>query len=267
MQKNQICILIKLEKSMKEHDQRIYKSIVNINYDSTRQFFSQRAEMFEKVGKLSVTMYQDNNPDLTKLRDEHERSLVTPLLGLTIDSKVLDIGCGVGRWGFHLVRQISLYVGTDFCPDLIEIAKKEAETNYKDQNVFFQTISCTEITAEKLIKKPPFNLIIIAGLFVYLNDTDCMKLLTLIPKLTSKHSTIYIREPIAFENRLTLQNYFSNELNTNYNAIYRTEQEYFSFLSDTLFDSGFKISHSGFLFPEELENRAETKQRYYILKN
>ncbi len=252
---------------MKENNQRIYKRIVNIDYGSTRQFFSQRAGMFEKVGKLSVTMYQDNNPDLTKRRDEHEKSFITPLLGLKNDSKVLDIGCGIGRWGFHLIRQISLYIGTDFCPDLIEIAKKEAETNYKDLNIFFQTISCTEITADKLIKKPPFNLIIIAGLLAYLNDTDCVNLLTFIPKLTSEHSMIYIREPIASENRLTLQNYYSNELNTNYNAIYRTEQEYFTFLSDTLFDSGFKISNSGSLFPEELENRTETKQWYYILKN
>ncbi len=252
---------------MKENNQRIHKSVVNIDYGSTRRFFSQRAEAFEKVGKLSVTMYQDDNPDLAKRRDEHERSFITPLLGLTNDSKVLDIGCGVGRWGFHLIRQISLYVGTDFCPDLIEIAKKEAATNYKDLNIFFQTMSCTEMTAEKLIKKPPFDLIIIAGVLVYLNDADCMNLLTLIPRFTSEQSTIYIREPVASENRLTLQNYFSSELNTNYNAIYRTEQEYFTFLSDTLFASGFKISNSGFLFPKELEKRTETKQRYYILKN
>lgn len=251
---------------MEENNQRIYKSVVNIDYSSTRQFFSQRAELFDKVGKLNVTMYQDKNPDLAKRRDEHEKKIITPLLGLTNSSKVLDIGCGVGRWGFHIIKDISLYLGTDFCADLIEIAKKEAKTNYRDLNVFFQEISCDEIIGERLIKKPPFDSIIIAGLFAYLNDRDCMHVLKYIPSLVSDHATVYIREPIASENRLTLQNFFSSELNSNYNAIYRTEQEYLSFLSDTLFDAGFKVLHSGFLFPEELENRAETRQRYYILK-
>ena len=252
---------------MKERNQRIYKNIVDIDYDATLQFFSQRAELFEKVGKLSVTMYQDKNPELARRRDEQEKNVITPLLGLTSESRVLDIGCGIGRWGFHVIQQIALYVGTDFSRGLIEIAKKEAETNYKNLNLFFQEISCTDITAERLIKKPPFDSIIIAGLFVYLNDTDCLKVLKYIPELTHRNSTVYIREPVASESRLTLQDFYSNDLNAHYNAIYRTEQEYLAFLSESLFEAGFKISQAGFLFPEELENRTETRQRYYILKN
>jgi len=252
---------------MKNKNRRVHKKIVNINYISTRKFFSQRAEKFDKVGKLSVTMYQDNNPELTEQRDKYEINKIFPMLELTKDSRVLDIGCGVGRWGFHIIDQISLYLGTDFCAGLIEIACIEAEKKYQSQNLFFQEISCTDLTPENLIKKPPFNLIIIAGLFLYLNDIDCMKLLALISKLTSKHSTIYIREPLASENRLTLYDYFSTELNSNYNAIYRTEKEFSSMLNKTLLNSGFKISDFGFLYPEELENRTETKQRYFILKD
>ncbi len=252
---------------MEDNKHRVHKDIVDIDYSSTRQFFAQRAELFEEVGNLSVTMYQDHNPELVRRRDAHEKKVITPLLGLREESKVLDIGCGVGRWGFHIGGKISLYLGTDFSPDLIEIARKGAEANNENQNLFFQEISCTDITVERLIKKPPFDSIIIAGLFVYLNDRDCLSILRYIPKLTSGPATIYIREPVASEDRLTLQDFYSRELNTNYNAIYRTEQEYLAFLSDTLFDAGFQLLHSGFLFPEELENRSETRQKYYILKN
>lgn len=246
---------------------RIKKEVVNIDYGATSQFFNKRAELVDKIGKLSVTMYQDNNPELTKLRDEREKKIITPLLGLSTFSKVIDIGCGVGRWGFYLIDKVESYIGTDFSSGLIEIAQRDAEVKYKDKNIIFQVISCTELSEDKLILKPPFSIIIVAGVFSYLNDSDCINLLKTISQLASQKATVYIREPIATEDRLTLHDFYSNELNSNYNAIYRTEKEYLSFFSNTLINEGFNIVNREYLYSEDLENRAETRQKYFILKN
>ena len=69
------------------------------------------------------------------------------------------------------------------------------------------------------------------------------------------------------EERLTLKDYFSDELQDNYNAIYRTQQEMLKFIKDNFVQTGFDITHQDFLFKEDdLNNRKETRQYYYILE-
>ena len=69
------------------------------------------------------------------------------------------------------------------------------------------------------------------------------------------------------EERLTLKDYFSDELQDNYNAIYRTQQEMLKFIKDNFVQTGFDITQQDFLFKEDdLNNRKETRQYYYILE-
>lgn len=67
--------------------------------------------------------------------------------------------------------------------------------------------------------------------------------------------------------RLTLKDFFSEDLNDNYNAIYRTRDELVHFFEEELFQKGFQIEQEGFLFQEQgLNNRTETTQYYFILQ-
>ncbi len=244
--------------------QRIYNEVVSIEYDATRQFFEERGRKAASVGMLNATMYQDQNPELAFARDNFEKKAVLDLILLQPFFKVLDIGCGAGRWGFFLADHIDRYLGIDFSAALINVAVAEKANCPSAHKLSFQNISATEILNHPLLVPPPFHFFIISGLMTYLNDADCAALLSQISLLSARPSMVYVREPSAVDCRLTLNRYFSEELHTEYSAIYRTDAEYQKIFQTTLGNEGFVLQTAQNLFPENLCNRKETNQRIYI---
>lgn len=241
---------------------RIKKNIENINYDETQFFFQNRAKKYNSSYPYSVTMYQDSHPELTEKRNIQEVKKLRDLLRLDSSSRILDLACGIGRWAEQIDSNIDYYYGVDFASNLIEIAKKRITSEKKH----FLTGAITNI--QKVIPNKTFNRVLIIGALVYLNDNDIIQMFTQIEHLCESKCIICIREPIALEERLTLKDFFSEELASNYNAIYRTRPELINLLTPSLLENGFSISLEGFLFENEtqLNNRKETSQYFFILQ-
>ena len=153
-----------------------------------------------------------------------------------------------------------MYCGVDFSKELIDIAK----SRNRKKNFFFYNSSIEKI-GDILSEK--YNTVLLIGILMYLNDKDLASVLENIEKICEGHSILCIREPVGISDRLTLKDYFSEELKDNYSAIYRTRKELFEFFMSPFFKKGFYIKEQGFLFEgEELNNRKETSQYYYILE-
>lgn len=103
---------------------RIIGKISDIDTDVTRTFFDNRIKK-KLPHRYNYVIYQDANPELALERDMYEKSKIGPLLKIQRYSKVLDIGCGVGRWGDEIAPQLieGKYVGIDFSKQLIQIAQ------------------------------------------------------------------------------------------------------------------------------------------------
>lgn len=243
---------------------RIKEEITEIDYSETKQFFKKRAGKFKENNPYSVTMYQDDNQELVTERNQKEVEKLLPMLKLHKNSRVLDVGCGIGRWADALPECIEEYCGVDFCGELIEIANNRN----KKRNFFFYEGATDEI--EQVLQKREkgrYNTILVIGNFVYLNDEDLKTALSQIERICEPHAIICIREPIGIEDRLTLKDFFSDELKDNYNAIYRTRTELKNYFESSFIEKGFWIREEGFLFDEDkLNNRKETAQYYYILE-
>lgn len=243
---------------------RITESITDIDYEETKQFFKNRAGKFREDNPYSVTMYQDNNQKLVRERNKKEVEKLLPLLKLQNESRVLDVACGIGRWADALPEEIEEYCGVDFSGELIEIANRRN----KKPNFSFLEGATTEI--EQVMEKNhrgKYNRILMIGILIYLNDRDMKSALTQIEKRCESNTIICVREPVGIKDRLTLKDFFSEELKDNYNAIYRTRKELMVFFESTLIEKGFRIQKEGFLFQEDmLNNRKETAQYYYILE-
>lgn len=243
---------------------RIKEKITDIDYGETRQFFKNRADKFQEDNPYSVTMYQDNNKELVKRRNREEIDKLLPLLHLNEGSKVLDIACGIGRWADALPDEIAEYCGVDFSSELIEIASGR---NIK-KNFTFLEGAATEL--EDVLGrsgKGKYNAVLMIGILIYLNDADIISALEQIEKRCEEHTVICIREPVGVQERLTLKEFFSDELKDNYNAIYRNRKELVEFFDEAFIKKGFCITEEGVLFDEDaLNNRKETVQYYYILE-
>lgn len=235
----------------------------DINYDATRRFFQNRARKYKKENPYAVTMYQDNQPDLVVKRNQAEAEKILPMLQLDNNSRILDVACGIGRWSDLITTDISCYCGIDFCQQFIDIA---TEKNRSLVNRLFLCGNTGELSALlKTRQQYSFNRILMFGIAIYLNDDSLCTLYQQACEFSEKSSLICIREPIGIEGRLTLKEFYSQELDDMYNAIYRSRDEFLQVFKETFFPAGYVIKEEGFLFKDELNNRKETSQYYYLL--
>ncbi len=241
---------------------RIIDKKENINYVDTKDFFDRRAHKYKENNPYSVTMYQDNNSDLVNKRNLIETKKLMSLLSLNSDCKVLDLACGIGRWSDAIGNNMKSYVGIDFSEELIKIASSRNK-NAKSTFLVGPATNLNDVLESSL----SFNRVLLIGILMYLNDEDLIKTLNSVEKYCEDECRICIREPLGLENRLTLKDFYSQELEDSYNAIYRTREEVLTYIDSTLLKKGFYIEKEGFLFNEgELNNRKETAQYYFILK-
>jgi ubiquinone/menaquinone biosynthesis C-methylase UbiE len=234
---------------------RLYGEKEDINTDSVKDFFDRRAS--KEVDNLMVITSFQEKENLNK-RQEEESKVLLDKISLQ-GKKVIEIGCGLGRWAAFFHDKCDEYLGIDYSRNLIKIAKE----NYNYANCHFQEMSAFDIDIEKLIVNPPFDIIFIAGVLIYLNDADIPLMIKEINKISSKNKVIYVRETISkLDTRLTLKDFYSDDLKVDYNAIYRTENELLSFFKQFKDISNIESNP----IHETLNKHEETGYKYFILR-
>lgn len=170
-----------------------------------------------------------------------------------------NVGCGIGRWVNNLKSEIDVYHGIDFSEIFVNKAC-EAYRNYN--NVYFYKMSATDIDRNILLNK--YDLVIMNGICMYINDIQLSDLFNKLNELISDDGCIYLQESISImENRLTLKDFYSKDLNSNYSPIYRTKIEYEKMIARSL--TSFEIMTTGLLLDKETGAREETNAQYWFL--
>jgi cyclopropane fatty-acyl-phospholipid synthase-like methyltransferase len=245
---------------------RIKDNIIEINSKQIKDFYSGRAKNYNEQFPYVPIMFQDSNPELTLERDKHEKETILPMLELQPNHKVIDIGCGIGRWAEAVLPYCKKYLGIDFCDELIKIAKSRIYC--KQNDVEFSVMKFQDVVnnTSSLGITPPFNRVIISGVCTYLNDYELEDCFVKLENIVDIDTIIYIREPVGIESRLTLKQYFSDEMKSYYNAIYRTVAEYHELIDRTFIKYGFEIIEEREMLTNSLRNRNETTQYFFVLK-
>ena len=208
-------------------------------------------------------LYQDSDPALALARDRHEKAILLPMIAPAPTDRVLDMGCGLGRWTGDLVDRVAHYVGTDPIAPFIEFAQQKH--GWRD-NVTFHVCGAEEIDLERLSECTPFDIILIAGVLHYLNDAICEDSFERVLRCAAPVCRIVIRVPISTGNRLTLTNEWSQELRHKYSAIYRSRTEYLRWFDAIFTPSRFHLGGDVSLYPDTMNNRTETRQHVFLLQ-
>jgi SAM-dependent methyltransferase len=236
----------------------------SIDRASVVAFFEQRAKKAETLGPVRAVIYQDRHPNLAEKRDAAEKALLLPKLGLSAIDRVLDLGCGTGRWAEAIVPVAGHYHGVDVSPGLVAIAQGHFASY---SNARFTVSGVDELSADRLGDALPFSRILCCGVLIYLNDDEVRKTLAALADLAATHCRLVVREPVGLENRLSIVDHFSEDMDQIYNAIYRTEGELLEMMAATLGTAGFNVAGCGDVYAEAgLNNRADTKQRWFVLE-
>ena len=166
------------------NEQRIKTNKIAIDEDDVKLFFNNRVNK-NLPYLINYTNYQDKHPELALERDKYEKDRIMPFLNLQPESRILDIGCGVGRWGNHILK-----IGGRIC----------------------------------------------------------------------------IKESVGLHDRLTLNKIYSEELESQYSAIYRGVDEYNILFRDAFSGDKYNIVYQDVMWQGDLANRKETTAYFWIIE-
>ena len=233
---------------------RLYGEKEDIDSKTVKNFFSERANS-ELESDLSIVLFQDK--ENSEKRHIEEKKLFHEHIDVE-GKKVLEIGCGIGRWAEALHDKCESYLGIDYTEELIEIAKE----SYSHENCYYQVMSATDIKIDELLVKPPFDVIIFSGVLMYINDEDLKLVMGELNRVGAEDKKLFIMEPVScMESRLTLKDFYSDGLEADYNAIYRTEAEYLELFENLNYNKIF----SDDIF-KDLSDHSETKYMFFVIE-
>lgn len=76
---------------------------------------------------------------------------------------------------------------------------------------------------------------------------------------------VHIKESIGIKERLTLADFYLEELTAEYSTIYRSLYEYTKILSKYFMDKGYALISCGPIWIEKIDYEGETASYYWIL--
>jgi SAM-dependent methyltransferase len=230
-----------------------------IDARNVKRFWEARGNKLGEVPFESIANLEED-PKLLELKVKLEQERVLPLIPLGPDSTLLDLGAGVGQWTFRFAPLVRRVVAVEYSAPLAEIGRKEA-TRRGAYNVEFVVSP-----AEAFETDERFDVVFVSGLFVYLTDPQCDRLMKALPGLLAPGGTLLLRDGTSIlpGRRHEIDNRFSQHLQECYSAIYRTREEYLALFAR----EGLELVEDGQMFEESspLNKYPETRLRYYVFR-
>ena len=214
---------------------RILGKKEDISYSSVEDFFEERGNSNLKH-KYNYVLYLDDTPEIALQRDKQAKEKIERFLDIRKNMSVLDLGCGVGRWGELFCPKVAHYIGIDGSTKMIERAKENL-SKFKNKELIVGNLR--EIENEIVAihdENWQYDIVFICGVLMYLNDSEVIAVLKQLPALVNNGGQVCLIESMSQNTRLTLKDIYSEELKQNYSAIYRTEEEFLQMMKDAFGD-------------------------------
>jgi len=191
-----------------------------INEEEVKKFWDKRAELYGKVPLESIVLFKTD--ETVKERDKKLKKTIDSLI--PDKQQILELGCSTGRLSTHMAKRAKFVLGVDYSKPLLDIARKESEgiTNV----VFIES----DVSAFDYHDK--FDIILVSGLFHYLNDNKVKKTIKIIKKHLKTDGKVIIKESIGIKQRVEIIDKYSKEIHAKYNSIYRTKNEIIALFSE-----------------------------------
>jgi 2-polyprenyl-3-methyl-5-hydroxy-6-metoxy-1,4-benzoquinol methylase len=93
-------------------------------------YWEDRARRFAAEGAGLAAVCSYGMPEFyNRMIHSCQRLALEPWLDIKPGTRVLDVGCGVGRWSSMLAQRGAIVTGMDLSPTMIEEAKRRAQAN------------------------------------------------------------------------------------------------------------------------------------------
>lgn len=263
--------MMKFLEALKEADApegRVYGRQQEIEPEEVKCLYANRADKSKTVHVDSpVVLSGDVDVKNIERWTEWELKKWFPMLRLDKNSIVFELGFGTGRMTKYILPRIRQYVGIDYVKEFVDIVQNRDDMGKKEHALFINEDFQEFLQEYDTLKFPVFtHFFLSGGVFMYMNDETVRVCIDDMVKMLDEKSIIYISEPIAMEERLTLNSFYSEQIDNNYSAIYRTEEEY-KRLFKPLFERGYTLKVSELFFEEDIKKQKETQQWIFIMES
>lgn len=248
---------------MMSDSSRVYNKVVDLDGDGIRDFFDKRALDYacKSRSRNTTVLLGDSNAGYAERWDSFEKEFVLSKLDVKRTDSVIDIGCGIGRWAESLIPLCGSYMGVDLSEQMVKIAAAA----YKGSgNCQFIDLSFQNIFEDDRVSSKKYQVVIITGVSMYLNDADLGECYRGLCDLLAPGGILYMEESVGMRNRLSLNRIWSESLNDYYYAIYRTVDEYMQLLKPLT--EICSIVQDGYLRELDKEELMETGHWFILLR-
>lgn len=223
-----------------------------------KQFWERRSEKLGAMPFESLVNFEEK-PDLLELKTRLECECLLPLLPLTPEATVLDLGAGVGQWSFRFAERVRHVVAVEYAASLAAIGCAEARRRGL-ANIEYVVSGAEDYRASR-----PFDVVFASGFFMYLTEEQVSRLMVGLRGAVKPGGLVLLREPSSIlPQRHQITDRWSEGLKAHYSAVYRSREEFLAVFAG----AGFRLECDGQVFPEgsPLNKFPETRLRYYLFR-
>lgn len=234
------------------------KKANSISPENVSNFWEQRSKR-TPVGDPMSLVWFETNPERQADRIEHEKNIVLDAIKLEPTFNVLDMGGGYGQWSLRFAPHVNKVVCVELQDAFLERGMEYAAS------AGIHNINFVKTNVKDFQSKEKFDRIVFAGIIQYLNDADLTTMLQHVDSMLVPGGKVLMLEPSSLlKDRYIINNKFSEALEDNYSAVYRTAEEFKSAFGQI----GMKcVSHFD-VFPEgsPYNKFPETRLRLYLFE-
>ena len=196
--------------------------------DLAKQFWETKGESAHGSPTRAVMLAPVSEEEAVFL-DTLERNQLVPWMQLRPEMRVLDVGCGTGRWTRRFASSGAAVVAMDVSPGFLETARQALDA---DGTLHRVTLLRADLSRGTLPEEArgPFDLIFVGGVFQYIEDDAVLSLLNEFVQKLAPHGKIILREGIRSERAREERGVFEG---TPYSVIYRDRTDYPRFFAQT----------------------------------
>lgn len=134
-------------------------------------YWENRAQRFARAGEGLAAVCSYGMPGYyNRLIHLCQSRALAPWLTVQPGARVLDIGCGVGRWSRRLAARGARVTGIDLSPTMIEEARRRAEAGGVAERCRFLVQDCAHLDVEG-----PFDLILSVTVLQHILDVGALR--------------------------------------------------------------------------------------------
>lgn len=225
-----------------------------IDKKSVADFWESHARSVSNSQKPGLSNLE-TDPCLAEKKMIIEREVLSSYVSNDSVGTLLDFGAGYGEWSLFFHKKFKKIIAYEQSATMYDIfQKKLIDNNVKNIEVIKKDVSQVDSIDS-------FSVALLSGILIYLPDTDVENILRLLFRASNSRSIIVLRDATGVNGDYSIDGRFSDALQQDYHAFYRSREHYIEIFQA----NGFDLLADQDMFDEgsELNKWQETRLRVY----